>query len=182
VAASDWVDGPVGDPLGWSLHWVDETTLCGTAFDAVAIEVDCHGTALFDTLAIAGIDCGDSLWLDSLDFGDPVCSIGPPSMVVAEPGVEHIALHWAPVDDPELLVYRVFRGTTPQPTSQVAIVSPPDTSWTDTNAAADTRYWYRLRSVSWDFVFSDWSMATLAERQPLPSLAPDSLHTYVSLA
>lgn len=97
-----------------------------------------------------------------------------PTSVVAVPGtsINQIRVSWQPPSNnggTSVTGYRVYRsGTATGTFSQVASVGSSARSWTDSNTAIGTTYYYRVRAVNLVGVGA-WSSTTCSK--PFPSLA-----------
>jgi fibronectin type 3 domain-containing protein len=107
-----------------------------------------------------GLDAGlyeDGVSIDLFDFRG---SIGPAPPVLNEPlaGDQKLIITWSAVDDPTLVGYRVYRGTSRTGTySPIATVESDTTTYTDYPIDNGTTYWYKVASISNEGFESDLS-------------------------
>lgn len=95
-----------------------------------------------------------------------ILNVAPPQNLQIERAIDDMTVSWSPSTHSNIFVYRVFRSTTPEPTQQVAIVSPPDSVYVDANALPNTTYHYRVKNVLWDFSQSEFSSSVSGQRLP----------------
>ncbi len=67
-----------------------------------------------------------------------------------------VLLDWRPVDDPWADGYRVFRASSPAG-PYLAVASPREPRWQDSDAVADERYWYRVATIAKTGGVGPWS-------------------------
>ena len=72
-----------------------------------------------------------------------------PTATTATPGTSQIVVSWTASTASGLTGYKVYRGTTPNPTTQIgALVPAGTTTYTDTTPTSGTTYFYRVTAVS----------------------------------
>ena len=72
-----------------------------------------------------------------------------PTATTATPGMSQIVVSWTASTASGLTGYKVYRGTTPNPTTQIgALVPAGTTTYTDTTPTSGTTYFYRVTAVS----------------------------------
>jgi glycosidase len=104
----------------------------------------------------------------------PTTDVTPPSVPgnlrLVDWGNHLVSLAWDPVpNDPTLYAYDVYRSTDINSTGEpVARVLSPTTTYTDTQVASATTYYYRVRAIDTSFnrsSFSNQLLATTTTRQ-----------------
>ncbi|MCH7938800.1 MAG: fibronectin type III domain-containing protein [Candidatus Marinimicrobia bacterium] len=82
-----------------------------------------------------------------------------PSSLTAAPGDQQITLTWSPSGEADFLRYRIYGGTTANPTTQVDSTTEGinDTTITITGLSIDTTYYYRITAMDSSGNESDYS-------------------------
>jgi hypothetical protein len=85
------------------------------------------------------------------DMGSLYCDAppSPPASLVAIAGVEQVTLQWTRNSEPDFLRYRIYRGTSPNPTTKVDSTTGgiADTAKTITGLVNGTTYYFRITAV-----------------------------------
>ncbi|MFK7849055.1 MAG: hypothetical protein AB8G77_27450, partial [Rhodothermales bacterium] len=72
-------------------------------------------------LSTAAADSTARLW--ATDLGEVELAPGPPAVLAAVPADSEVTLTWNPNPEDDITEYRLYRDTTPAPTTQVATMS-----------------------------------------------------------
>lgn len=70
-----------------------------------------------------------------------------PAALAAEPGGDDVTLTWTANAEADLQEYRIYRGTSPAPTDQIATIAAGTQTYTDEDLAVGQTYYYRLAAV-----------------------------------
>jgi fibronectin type 3 domain-containing protein len=89
-----------------------------------------------------------------------------PSGLAAEADGRQVNLTWDANSESDLSEYRLYRGTSPEPTTQVATIAAGTESYTDTDVSNGTTYYYRLTAVDTDGNESNFSNEVSATPEP----------------
>jgi len=85
-------------------------------------------------------------------------------------------LIWDANSEDDMAYYRVFKGTTTDPTNLVATITHPDTIYIDRNIQRGTRYYYRLKAVDQTELESDFSEAVSAAIPRISNIAHQAVN------
>ena len=81
-----------------------------------------------------------------------------PQNLLAIENVSNITLNWDAVSEPLFVTYKIFRDTTPNPTTEITEVGPDVTTYEDAvRASQNTDYYYRIKAVGLDGQESGYS-------------------------
>ncbi|MGD9899905.1 MAG: gliding motility-associated C-terminal domain-containing protein [Calditrichaceae bacterium] len=92
-------------------------------------------------------------------------------------------LIWDKNTEPDVYLYRVYRGASPSPTSQIDNVMHPDTFYVDDEIMKGVIYYYRVRAMDYSSNLSDYSVQVSAAIPEISGVSPrrfipaDSLNT-----
>jgi len=106
----------------------------------------------------------------------------PPLDVTATPSLIDIVITWTESTNPELFTYRLFRGTEPEPTDQLALIEPGESSFTDFFVQPNTTYYYRMTCVLNDWSESRYSNEASAQLLPQMEVSPTSVDMVATFA
>ncbi|MCP4723652.1 MAG: hypothetical protein GY863_01375, partial [bacterium] len=116
------------------------------------------------------------------DYGAAIDTTAPntPQNLTAADGSDNVLLEWDQNVESDLLKYTIYRSTTPGfspvPGDSIDIAASTDTTFTDTLAAVNTTYYYRISasdSLNQESSFSNEASATPFD--PVPPAAPTNL-------
>lgn len=80
-----------------------------------------------------------------------------PTNLSATAGNGYVTLSWSPNNEGELSGYRIYGGTSSNPTTLVAMVASPDTSFNHEGLSNGTTYYYRITAINSYGSESDYS-------------------------
>jgi len=80
-----------------------------------------------------------------------------PTGLTASEDEGQVTLTWEPNNEDDLAEYRLYRNTSPEPTTQIATITEGNTTYDDPDVSNGTTYYYRLTSVDADDNESDFS-------------------------
>ncbi len=95
---------------------------------------------------------------------------GPPQNLTATASTGDITLAWNQSYDPDILLYKIYRDTIANPTTQINSIIHPDTTYLDTNVADNTTYYYRLKGYNYTGEETDFSNEVSAQLAPQMSV------------
>ncbi|MGD9489551.1 MAG: gliding motility-associated C-terminal domain-containing protein [Calditrichaceae bacterium] len=81
-------------------------------------------------------------------------------------------LIWDKNTEPDVYLYRVYRGTAPLPTSQIGNVIHPDTFYVDDELMKGVLYYYRVKAMDYSSNLSEYSEQVSAAIPEISGLTP----------
>ncbi|GEM_PF-3278975 len=95
-----------------------------------------------------------------------------PTGFTAMGNVNEIILYWDEAANQDFLTYKIYRDTTSPATTMLIEISGSETQFIDTNAEANTDYFYRIKAVSLQTNESEFSNEVSSHLQPQAVISP----------
>jgi PKD repeat protein len=127
-------------------------------------------------LIVESISDADTLLMENY----VTATYGPPANLTATPTLTEIELDWEPCFQPDILLYKIFRDTSPNPTTQINSTVHPDTNYVDATVAMNTTYYYRVTGYTSLGEETDYSNEVSTQLLPQMNVNPTSFDITVN--